>query len=96
MFVVAVTFEVQEDHVKAFLPLMRQNAETSLAQEPGCLRFDVCTDESRPSEVFLYEIYESAAAFDAHLNSSHFIAFDDQTGPMIASKTVKTYGQVSS
>ncbi len=95
MFVVTVSFDILEGREAAFLPLMRQNAQTSLALEPGCLRFDVCTDDSRPSEVFLYEVYEDATAFDAHLKSPHFKAFDVQTAPMIASKVVKTYAQVT-
>ncbi|MEM6589737.1 MAG: putative quinol monooxygenase [Pseudomonadota bacterium] len=95
MFVVTVTFDILKDRMAAFLPLMLQNAQTSLSHEPGCLRFDVCTDESRPSEVFLYEIYADAAAFDTHLQSPHFKTFDAQTATMIASKTVKTYAQVT-
>ena len=94
MFVVAVTFEIHKESMAEFIPLMRQNAETSLAQEPECLRFDVCTDPARPTEVFLYEIYKDAAAFDAHLNTPHFVSFDIRTGAMIASKSLKTYEQV--
>ncbi|MEL7253232.1 MAG: putative quinol monooxygenase [Pseudomonadota bacterium] len=96
MFAVTVTFDIHEDQMGAFLPLMQQNAQTSLADEPGCLRFDVCTDPARPAEVFLYEIYEDAAAFDTHLASPHFKAFDAQTRAMITAKVVKTYAQVTS
>ncbi|MEM7732327.1 MAG: putative quinol monooxygenase [Pseudomonadota bacterium] len=95
MFVVTVTFDIFEDRMAAFLPLTRQNAKTCLNHEPGCLRFDVCTDASRPSEVFLYEIYEDAAAFDIHLQSPHFKAFEAQASEMVAAKTVKTYAQVT-
>lgn len=94
MFAVTVTLHIQKEDVQLFLPLMQRNAQASLDNEPGCLRFDICTDADRPNEVFLYEIYKNAAAFDTHLSSPHFIAFDIETGPMIAAKTVKTYRQV--
>ena len=93
MFAVTVTFEVFEERMQDFLPLMRRNAETSLSQEPGCTQFDVCVDPSRPNEVFLYELYADAAAFDVHLNSPHFMDFYVKTNPMIASKALKTFAQ---
>ncbi|MEM6728359.1 MAG: putative quinol monooxygenase [Pseudomonadota bacterium] len=95
MFAVTVRFEIKEGDVAAFLPLMRANAAQSLADEPGCHRFDICTDPARPSEVFLYELYEDAAAFDAHLKSPHFLSFDAQTSDMISEKHVVTYTSVT-
>ena len=94
MFVVTVTFDIAQDQMGAFLPLMHHNARTSLTNEPGCLRFDVCTDPDRPDEVFLYEIYKDRAAFDTHLAAPHFQNFDVQTRDMISAKSIKTYKDV--
>ena len=96
MYAVVVTFQITPGKMAVFLPLMHQNATTSLTQEEGCHRFDVCTDPKRPDEVFLYEIYTDRAAFDAHLGSTHFESFDTQVAPMIAAKDVRTYQDVSS
>ncbi|MEM8914829.1 MAG: putative quinol monooxygenase [Pseudomonadota bacterium] len=65
--------------------------DKSLSDEPGCRQFDICTDPSRPDEVFLYEIYDDRAAFDAHLDAAHFKQFDKAVAELIAEKTVKTY-----
>lgn len=94
MFAVVVTFQIKPGHLEAFLPLMLTNANTSLNEEPGCTQFDVCTDPNQPDEVFLYELYDDEAAFQAHLKSAHFLRFDRETGPMIADKAVRTYGSV--
>ena len=51
-------------------------------------------DAARPDEVFLYEVYADAVAFDAHLASAHFKAFDRATALMIADKIVRTFAQV--
>ena len=94
MFAVIVTFAIHPGRVEDFMPLMAANAATSLAQEPDCLQFDICTDPDRSDEVFLYETYTDQAAFAMHLKSVHFLEFDAQVAPMIARKTVKTYRQV--
>ncbi len=87
MYVVLVTFDVKPEAWEAFLPLMAENARASLHAEPGCLQFDVCRDPDAP-RVVLYEVYTDRAAFDAHLATAHFKAFDAAVAPMIAAKQV--------
>ena len=95
MYVVTVAFEIRPEAAAAFLPLMLENARASLAEEPGCLRFDVCSEEAAddapPVRVFLYEIYRDRGAFDAHLASAHFQSFDAATRPMVTSKQVASW-----
>lgn len=95
MYAVVVTLQIAPEALDAFLPLLHQNAATSLAQEEGCLRFDICTDPERPNEVFLYELYIDRAAFDAHLGSAHFKHFDTAVTPMIAAKDIRTFQNVA-
>jgi quinol monooxygenase YgiN len=94
MFAVVVTFTLAPGQMEHFLPLMLENARTSLRDEPDCHQFDVATDKDRPGEVFLYELYSDAEAFAQHLASSHFKRFDAATRAMIAAKSVVTYRQV--
>ena len=94
-YAVVVTFKIKPDQYSAFLPLMHANARASVTVEDGCHQFDVATDPDHPNEVFLYEIYEDRAAFDAHLASSHFKDFDERVADMIAAKDVRTYAQVT-
>ena len=46
--------------------LILENAAASLDNEGGCLRFDVLEDAAEPCLFALYEVYRSAADFDAH------------------------------
>ncbi|MCV0424945.1 MAG: antibiotic biosynthesis monooxygenase [Roseibium sp.] len=96
MFAVTVRFQIKEGRQDEFLPLMIQNAQTSMQIEPGCHHFDVCTDADRPEEVFLYELYDDAEAFQIHLRSEHFLKFDTEVSSMVADKTVATYSKVTS
>ena len=91
MYAVTVEFDIHADKLDAFLPLMLENARTSREAEPGCLQFDVCREGAF---IFLYELYEDRAAFDAHLASAHFKSFDAAVGGMIASKRIKLFDEV--
>ena len=91
MFAVTVLFDIHPGQMDAFLPRMIDNARTSRDTEPGCQLFDVCQEVD---QVFLYVIYDDRAAFDVHLASAHFKAFDAAVAPMVARKDVQTYERV--
>ena len=91
MYVVTVSFEIIPGQVDSFLPLIVKNARASRDLEPGCQQFDVCR---RGDEVFLYEVYDDRAAFDAHLGTDHFRAFDAEVADMISSKSVTLFDEV--
>ena len=89
MYLVAVTFRIHPEHATAFLGRVQVQARDSLT-EPGCQRFDVWHAPADAATVFLYEIYDDRAAFDAHLASAHFRAFDAEVAPWVADKKVET------
>ncbi len=86
--VILVEFEIRAGAMQQFLPLMLDNARTSLAREPGCRRFDVLTAPAGPDSVTLYEIYDDVEAFRAHCASEHFRRFDRDTAAMVEHKRV--------
>jgi (4S)-4-hydroxy-5-phosphonooxypentane-2,3-dione isomerase len=89
MFVVTVQFAVLPEYAERFLAEMNANAEASVHLEEGCRQFDVCTGDA--GTVFLYEVYDSEAAFQLHLKSQHFLSFNETTTAWVADKTVATY-----
>lgn len=94
MFAVTVHFRLKPENMTRFMPLMLANAAKSLQVEPGCRQFDVCSDMDRPGDVFLYEVYDSQAAFLEHLESAHFLSFDAAVRDMIEEKSVSTFREV--
>ena len=88
MFVVTVEFKVAPDRIAAFMPLMIENATLSRTREPGCRQFDVCDDPKRAGVIFLYELYDDRAAFDAHLATEHYKRFDAAVASMLLGKIV--------
>jgi len=93
-FVVTVLFELKSEYQADFLPLILENAAASLAQEQDCVQFDVCRDSENPDEIFLYEVYQSADAFQQHLKSDHYLKFGEQTAHMVANKQIRTFQTV--
>ena len=91
MYVVTVEFEIKPEKLADFRAQMLANARASREREPGCRQFDVCADPAKPSLIFLYEVYDNRAAFDAHLAAEHFKTFDRTVAPWIASKAIRTY-----
>jgi quinol monooxygenase YgiN len=74
-FVVIAEFKVQPGKMPAFLEAARDDASHSVADEPGCRQFDVICPEGSEDAVVFYEVYDSRAAFDAHLETPHLERF---------------------
>jgi len=85
-----VTFITYEKDTERFVELVGEQARNSLDLEPGCHIFDVWQSSNDPSRVLLYEIYEHQQAFVDHLNSAHYLAFDQEVQSMVVSKAVVT------
>ncbi|HVV27796.1 MAG TPA: putative quinol monooxygenase [Rhizomicrobium sp.] len=91
MLIITVRFVIKQQFLSAFNARMRQQARDSLDREPDCRRFDIGSDADDPRKVFLYEIYNDAAAFDLHLASAHFQTFNADTQDWIESKAVERW-----
>lgn len=88
-YVITVNFRMAPGREDQFMELILENARLSLANEQGCLVFDVLRPVSGPpDQVLLYEVYRDRAAFEAHLRTPHFLSFDAAVGDLITAKTV--------
>jgi len=87
-FVVMVDFTVKPGSMTAFRALVDGNACASCRDEAGCRRFDVLAPAGDDARVVLYEIYDDRAAFDAHLASAHYAAFNRDSAGHVAGKRV--------
>ncbi len=61
-----VDFKVQPGTKARFLEIIREHAAQTLANEEGCLRFEVCDPIEGGDRVFLYEMYADEAALEVH------------------------------
>ena len=72
MIALFVSFWIRPDTRDRFVAGIEEQARTSLAEEDGCVHFDVCVDVDDPDHFLLYEIYADEEAFAAHRQTPHF------------------------
>ena len=91
MFSLVVQMEVRPELREEFLAGIAANAEASVRDEPGCLRFDVCSVEEEENRFVLYELYADADAFAAHKAAPHFAQWRAVAGRVLVGQ-VNTAG----
>jgi (4S)-4-hydroxy-5-phosphonooxypentane-2,3-dione isomerase len=85
MYVNAVDLDIVPAERENYMAAIKENGAAA-AKEPGCRRFDILNLASDPNHFFLYEVYDSEAAFKAHRETEHFKKYMATTGNMVAKR----------
>jgi len=85
--------QVKPGHVSQFLEVALNNAEHAVADEPGCLRFDVIQDRDDPNCFRFYEVYRDDAALAAHRETAHFKRYMEESQPWLAAPAERRLGR---
>lgn len=88
---IVVEFEALEGQEKAFMAAIREHAERTLAEEPGCLRFEVVKPIERdgtpiPNRVMVNELYADEAAISAHEKNPRMPGLGERIRPLLKSR----------
>ena len=94
-YINAVDLDLVPSERDKFLEAIAEDAAATI-KEPGCLRFDVLVLANDPNHLFLYEIYESEAAFRAHRESDYFKKYAETTANMVAKRVTRAMKVISS
>ena len=71
MFAIFASIRINPDQRERFLAAIKDTANRSVRDEPGCVRFDVFRDDGDENRYLLYEVYTDEAAFQDHLATAH-------------------------
>ncbi len=93
-YINAVELDIVPAEYDKFKAAIRENAAASV-QEPGCRQFDVLFEDGNPHHVFLYEVYDDAAALEAHRGTAHFKKYFATTAPMIAKRVARRMSPIA-
>jgi quinol monooxygenase YgiN len=63
-------------------------------REAGCLRYQVCRDVSDASCWLIYEVWDSLAHWQAHLETAHLLHFKESILPAHGTLTVDKYPSI--
>jgi quinol monooxygenase YgiN len=78
-----------------FKEKMTAQAQRCLANEPGCLQFDVAQDPNDSARFVMLEVYRDEAAVKAHADSAHFKDFRPVVSELVADRKVEVLEVVS-
>lgn len=78
-----------------FREKMTAQAKRCLANEAGCLQFDVVQDPKTPTRFVMLEVYRDDDAIKAHQESQHFKDFRPVVGELVAERKVEVFHVVS-
>jgi (4S)-4-hydroxy-5-phosphonooxypentane-2,3-dione isomerase len=90
-YAITVELTLKPGCMAAFRKLIDENAQNSFNFEPGCRRFDVLVPCDSADKIFLYEIYDDKAAFEAHLKTEHFLSFNRESNDLLVGKSIAEY-----
>lgn len=74
-FSLVAMLSVKPENADAMRKALEEDARLSVANEPGCLQFDLSVHNDAPGTFVLYEVYTDADAFKAHQAMPHYAAF---------------------
>lgn len=83
MRIFTVQATLRDEYLERFVAASVANASASVTTEEGCRRFDIFRDDADAATVGFNEIYDDAAATDAHENSAHFATWLSATDGML-------------
>jgi quinol monooxygenase YgiN len=85
-FVLVVKLEIDPAQLEPFKAAIKENGETAVRVELGCRGFSAVFEKDNPTRVRLFEIYENADVFKAHLETPHFKKYAETTKDMVKSR----------
>jgi quinol monooxygenase YgiN len=88
MYCIFISVDLKPGAKARYLELISENARASVEQEPGCHTFDVLLDREHDDRVYLYEVYESPQALQAHKETSHYLRDREQINALIERQQV--------
>ena len=86
LYINAVDIDVVPGQIDNFLAALKENGAAAVKQEPGCHEFNITVSQKDPNHVFIFEVYDNAAALDAHRQTDHFKKAAAVTKEMVAKR----------
>jgi quinol monooxygenase YgiN len=80
--------EIDPAQLEKYTAALSEEIETSIRVEPGVLSLYAVSIKGHPDQIRLFEMYASAAAYQAHLETRHFKKYKSETAGMVKSLTL--------
>ncbi|GAB4240257.1 MAG: hypothetical protein Kow0032_27780 [Methyloligellaceae bacterium] len=91
MIAIIVDFEAKPGHGADLRDALLAQASNSKTHEPGCRHFDVVANPDNPEQFLLYELYDDAAAVEAHRAADYYARFRETIDPIVARRDFRQW-----
>jgi (4S)-4-hydroxy-5-phosphonooxypentane-2,3-dione isomerase len=89
-----VEYDIAPGQVDAYLAALKENGAATV-KEPGCREFDILVSQKDPNHVLIFEVYNDAAAAQAHRETDHFKKYAATIKEMVVKREVRPFSSVA-
>ncbi len=75
--------EIDPAQLEAYLALLTEEIEASVAKEPGVMMLHAVSVKDAPEKVRILEVYANRQAYEAHIQTPHFLKYKTLTAGMV-------------
>ncbi|MSQ10756.1 MAG: antibiotic biosynthesis monooxygenase [Dehalococcoidia bacterium] len=94
MIALWVSVKIKPEKRAEFLEIIKHDAEHSVADEPGCFRFEVLEDSEEPNHFYFNEVYKDQDALAHHRTTPHFKLWADKNPELLAAPVGRTLANI--
>jgi quinol monooxygenase YgiN len=80
--------EIDPAQLDAYRAELKEEIAASMRVEPGVLTLLAVSVKEHPTQIRIFETYADQAAYEAHLETSHFKKYKSETQGMVKSLTL--------
>ena len=77
--------EIDPAQLEDYLVLLTEEIEASVEKEPGVLMLHAVSVKDAPEKVRILEVYANRQAYEAHIQTPHFLKYKTATAGMVRS-----------
>ncbi len=77
--------EIDPARLDDYKTMLAEEIEASVTLEPGVLALNAVSVRDNPAQIRILEVYASQAAYEAHLQTPHFLKYKNGTADMVLS-----------
>lgn len=76
---------IEPTQLENYKTALKEEIEASLRLEPGVLTLYAVLEKDNPTHITILEIYADTEAYEAHLQTPHFVKYKTSTQEMVKS-----------
>ena len=89
-----VEYDIVPGQIDAYLAALKENGAATV-KEPGCHEFNILVSQKDPNHVLIFEVYNDAAAAQAHRETEHFKKYAATIKDMVAKRDARPFMSVA-